>query len=388
MQKWVFVASLCLAAALVAIWFDVDWAIGERKKHCLAPDDVVQIGKEWMTQETVLLTRIHPRASVGAIRFALLRRRNLYPVLYLLCGFAGACAAIWLLLMRDQFTAKATNWDRAGAAVLLSALAGLIAYLLVKWLASATSRDALKTYDDWEVFPLLAGAFNTVFYDALPGLLTALLEVMKTAAKKWKTVAIIIAFAPVLVSRSAQAQESKTVSQSDVTKSESKATNEDAAYYKCSDPTSCKCWAFTKQERAECKECTKWLTVTIDDRVMKLLRAEEPAAYSNHASRFARDAAERLYHLDVDDSMTVAQLYRDPSDFGFREVAAAGASPRTLVVYPNLAGVVANAKGDIAYTSGKRQAYNIVPRLYLKEEGKAKYLVPAAASPEKAKKPQ
>lgn len=364
MRKWVFAASLCLAAAIAFLWFDVDWAVTQRQKHAPKPDELVLVGGISMTQENALLTRIYPRDKVGAFRHALLARRNLFPLIYILCGLAGACAAVWLLLVKDGFTAKATNWDRAGAAVLLSALAGLIAYLLVKASSAASNVDLMKAYDDWEVFPVLAGAFNTVFYDALPGVLTSIIDMMK---KKWKPVVVLVLLGPALMPGSARAQTAKTDAN-------------ESAYYKCSDPSTCKCWAFTKKEQDACKECKTWQSVSIDDRVLDILRATDPAQYNNHASKFARDASAHLFDMKLDDtSASVSNLYSHPADFGFKEVSSADAAPTTLVVYPKLAGVVANAEGDIAYPSEKRQTLNVTTPAALKKEGQPKYLVPANA---------
>lgn len=371
MQKWIFVASLCLAAALVFVWLEIDWTMDARRQHAPHPDDLVRVGNEMVSQETLLLTRIFPRETIGTFRYELLRRRNLYPLLYVVCGLAGACAAIWLLLVNDKFSSKGTNWDRVGASILLSGLAGVIAYLLVKWLAATRHADEMTLYDSFEVFPLLAGAFNTVFYDALPAVLSGFIGLFKKSGGGAKTASHLLFIVLTLaIPRSISAQSAPE---------DKSATKASRVYYRCADPSSCKCWAFTKEEKDACKSCAVWQPVSIDPELHKMLEEYDPDKYRDHAGEFARDVAEQMQKVDFGDKpVSAAAVYGDPSRFGLKEIPAKEAGPRTLVVYPKLAGVVVDDKGSIAYPSQKLGGKAAIARpKSLAPEGTPKYLVAA-----------
>jgi hypothetical protein len=380
MRTWILIASVLLAALLAWAWIEIDWALEARRDHATPPDEEITIGTEVMTQEAFLLLRVHPREEVGALRHNLLRRRNLYPILYVVAGLAGACAALWLLLVREQGGRRGTNWDRVAASVLLSGLAGLIAYLLLKFSTSIAPASRLEVYENWVVFPVLAGAFNTTFYEALPSFLTILLGLVKkgfggrTAAARMTIIALALGSSLNVL----EAQETTL-------------RRGMKSYYKCGDPASCKCRAFTDQEKDDCSECNKWVTVPIAreifDKLMKL-----DARYRNAAGRFLSDASEELYDFDIAARpVSAGAVYARPEQYGFKQVDEDAATAGTIVVYPNMAGVVVNQNGDIAYPSATLGGkLNIDAASDLGRLGVARYLMPdddraetAAAPPDR-----
>jgi hypothetical protein len=377
MRRLTFYSSLALLLAVVVSYSSLDSAMTERARFAPYPDSVHQVGGTFMTEDQILLTRIHPRDSTSFVAYQLLRRRNLWPFQYVVAGLAGACAAIWLLLVAGK---RSTDWDKVPPSVLLSGLAGLIAYLLVKLATRIAWAESPATYETWLLFPLLAGAFNTVFYNALPGVLTKMIDFFTRFLKDEKKATVLIGwfvFAASTATARAEAQASR----------EAKSAV-GGTLYQCIEPKTCSCWAFSDAEKAACPECTKWKATSLSASLSEAIQKLGTGDYKNKAGQFIYDAT---VNLSTDDHPRISQgsiasLYADPERYGYKAVEKSAVGPGGIVLFPTFGGVVINDSGAFVYPSGRRDGkLRVVDVEAFKASGEVKYLmaVPARAASKK-----
>lgn len=373
MRKLAFFASLTLAGLLISAWNSIDWAMAQRRAFAPHPDVLHQVGKIYMTEEQILLTRVHPRENTPSIQYWLLSRRNVFPFLYIVEGFGGSCAAIWLLLASSKMRSAAVAWDELPLSVLLSGLAGLVAYLLVKACAGLAGQDVAKALDVMEVFPMLAGISNTVLYKAVPGLLHAILEAAKTGLGRFGSGSAVVAIGIGVALSPAHLNAQRVATLAGDTARR--------VMYSCVDPGTCSCIAFNATEKKECAQCKGWKETQITEAMFAALTALNSTTYKDDARGFLYASRKQLFGIgSAGNPVSVAVVYQNPAAHGLQELDAEASKSGSLVLFPTFAGVVIDSQGDVVYPSAQKDGQLRVARLdALRGAGAPKLVIPNQA---------
>ncbi|HEX3580860.1 MAG TPA: hypothetical protein VH087_03800 [Thermoanaerobaculia bacterium] len=158
------VAALLVAATALTLV----WVIGEQEKYAKDPDAIVFHDGRPMRASTHLTTVRYPRGKVGPVSHFLLDQPLWlnWGTLYLAASIIGWCGSVWLLVVRKK---PVTGFF---VSLLLAALAGACAYLLVKILMVFIPKLRELSYP-MTLLAIVGGLFVTTFYDELEALFVA-----------------------------------------------------------------------------------------------------------------------------------------------------------------------------------------------------------------------
>jgi len=319
--------SVLILMVCIAAYFSLDWVLDQHGRFLPnGPDEIVINEGHSMPALDVMMAEVFPDGSVGPIsRFLLSRRTStVRAMLFIVASIVGWCGSVWV----RTFNVRRTG-DPFLPSLLVAALFGLIAYLLVKLLETPLTAVLRKPYEAMLLLPVLAGLLTTIFYEELQDILKALMRGVKNMIEKifggssQKSAMLFVWGVSLLIG----------------------ASNVHAAsplkFYRCFNPKEPVCTATTEAGKAKCPHaCTQWVEFIINRQWFSAkLLADGPGS-----NLVLANASEELYGFRPTNPQGVppktSEVWRNPEKYKFVQVAPKDAAVGTLVVLPHLTGVV------------------------------------------------